>query len=38
MELQMILKWAYDLGAGWGNGESQTYTNAADNIAVSEVK
>jgi hypothetical protein len=29
-------KWAYDLGAGgWGNGESQTYTNAADNIAVS---
>ncbi len=28
--------WNYDLGAGgWGNGESQTYTNAAANSSVS---
>ena len=28
-------KWGYDLGAGgWGNNESQTYTNAADNVIV----
>jgi hypothetical protein len=27
--------WTYDLGAGgWGNGESQTYTNSADNAKV----
>ena len=27
--------WTYDLGAGgWGNGESQTYTNSADNVIV----
>ncbi|QHI35325.1 Beta-glucanase [Kordia antarctica] len=27
--------WTYDLGAGgWGNGESQTYTNSADNVVV----
>ena len=29
--------WTYDLGAGgWGNGESQTYTNSLDNASVSE--
>ena len=28
-------KWGYDLGAGgWGNGEAQTYTSAADNVIV----
>lgn len=28
-------KWGYDLGAGgWGNGEAQTYTNAAENVIV----
>ncbi|WP_421918623.1 family 16 glycosylhydrolase [Marinifilum sp.] len=28
--------WAYDLGAGgWGNNESQTYTNNAENASVS---
>lgn len=28
-------KWTYDLGAGgWGNGEAQTYTSAADNVIV----
>ncbi|MGB0878980.1 MAG: family 16 glycosylhydrolase [Polaribacter sp.] len=28
-------KWTYDLGAGgWGNGESQTYTNNAENVKV----
>lgn len=28
-------KWGYDLGAGgWGNGEVQTYTNAAENVIV----
>lgn len=28
-------KWIYDLGAGgWGNGESQTYTNDAENVIV----
>jgi hypothetical protein len=27
--------WTYDLGAGgWGNGESQTYTNNAENVKV----
>lgn len=30
-------KWTYDLGAGgWGNGESQTYTNDPENISVSD--
>jgi len=32
-------KWTYDLGMGsngWGNGESQSYTNAADNISISD--
>ncbi|RYH74044.1 glycosyl hydrolase family protein [Flavobacteriaceae bacterium 144Ye] len=30
-------KWTYDLGAGgWGNGESQTYTNASDNVIVED--
>jgi beta-glucanase (GH16 family) len=29
-------KWGYDLGAGgWGNNESQYYTNRADNVIVS---
>lgn len=31
--------WAYDLGTGnngWGNGESQTYTDRAENIAVAD--
>ncbi|MBX9887712.1 MAG: family 16 glycosylhydrolase [Flavobacteriaceae bacterium] len=31
-------KWSYDLGTGdngWGNSESQSYTNAADNVIVS---
>ncbi|MCT4603629.1 MAG: family 16 glycosylhydrolase [Marinifilum sp.] len=29
-------KWDYDLGAGgWGNNESQTYTNNAENASVS---
>ena len=29
-------KWTYDLGAGgWGNNESQTYTNSTDNAIVS---
>jgi len=29
--------WTYDLGAGgWGNGESQTYTNNADNVIVED--
>jgi hypothetical protein len=31
-------KWSYDLGTGtngWGNNESQSYTNAADNVIVS---
>jgi beta-glucanase (GH16 family) len=31
--------WAYDLGRGdngWGNGESQTYTDRAENIAVAD--
>ena len=28
-------KWGYDLGAGgWGNGESQYYTNSANNVIV----
>ena len=28
-------KWTYDLGAGgWGNNESQTYTNNAENVKV----
>ena len=28
-------KWAYDLGAGgWGNNESQYYTNRTDNVVV----
>ncbi|MFT4575119.1 MAG: hypothetical protein ACI9SI_000017 [Polaribacter sp.] len=28
-------KWTYDLGAGgWGNGELQTYTNAAENAKI----
>jgi len=28
-------KWGYDIGAGgWGNGEAQTYTNAAENVIV----
>jgi hypothetical protein len=30
-------KWDYDLGTGdngWGNGEAQTYTNAAENVIV----
>jgi beta-glucanase (GH16 family) len=28
-------KWGYDLGAGgWGNNESQNYTNRADNVKV----
>ncbi len=28
-------KWTYDLGAGgWGNGESQTYTNNSENAVV----
>ena len=29
-------KWTYDLGNnnGWGNGELQTYTNAAENVIV----
>ncbi|WP_207784685.1 family 16 glycosylhydrolase [Marinifilum breve] len=30
-------KWDYDLGAGgWGNNESQTYTNDAANASISE--
>lgn len=30
-------KWTYDLGAGgWGNGESQTYTNSAENAIVED--
>ncbi|RIA09084.1 glycosyl hydrolase family 16 [Flavobacteriaceae bacterium MAR_2010_72] len=29
-------KWTYDIGAGgWGNGESQYYTNRPDNVTVS---
>ena len=29
--------WTYDLGAGgWGNGEAQTYTDAADNVIVED--
>ncbi|WP_111708547.1 glycoside hydrolase family 16 protein [Lutibacter citreus] len=29
--------WTYDLGAGgWGNGEAQTYTDNAENVAVSD--
>jgi beta-glucanase (GH16 family) len=28
-------KWGYDIGAGgWGNGESQYYTNSANNVIV----
>ncbi len=28
-------KWGYDLGAGgWGNSETQTYTNSANNVIV----
>ena len=28
-------KWGYDIGAGgWGNGESQFYTNRSDNVIV----
>lgn len=28
-------KWTYDLGAGgWGNGESQYYTNRTDNVVI----
>jgi beta-glucanase (GH16 family) len=28
-------KWSYDLGAGgWGNGESQSYTNSPNNVSV----
>ena len=28
-------KWTYDLGAGgWGNSESQTYTDSADNVKI----
>ena len=28
-------KWGFDLGAGgWGNNESQTYTNSASNVVV----
>ncbi|WP_321516818.1 family 16 glycosylhydrolase [Marinifilum fragile] len=30
------VKWDYDLGAGgWGNNESQTYTNDAANVSIS---
>jgi hypothetical protein len=30
-----VTKWSYDLGAGgWGNSESQSYTNAVDNVSV----
>ena len=30
-------KWTYDQGAGgWGNGESQTYTNNPENVIVSD--
>ena len=30
-------KWTYDLGAGgWGNGETQTYTNRSENVKVEE--
>ena len=29
--------WTYDLGAGgWGNNESQTYTNSSDNVIVED--
>ncbi|WP_282049165.1 family 16 glycosylhydrolase [Maribacter aquivivus] len=29
--------WGYDLGAGgWGNGEAQTYTDAAENVKVED--
>lgn len=29
--------WTYDLGAGgWGNNESQTYTNSSDNVIVQD--
>ena len=29
--------WTYDLGAGgWGNGEEQNYTNAAENVIVED--
>ena len=30
-------KWTYDIGAGgWGNGESQYYTNRSDNVTVAD--
>src|SRR5690606_35000259 len=29
--------WTYDLGAGgWGNNESQTYTNSSNNVVVED--